>query len=64
MKKLVKMTGERSIESKLSRLAYELAYDSCRIRSDYNNRYKTLANSIKVISSQLKKLSRNINEIN
>jgi len=52
----VKLTGDRSIASKLHRLAYELEYDAKRIRDDHNKDY--LADSIRELSSRCGKLAR------
>lgn len=59
--KRVKLTGERSIESKLHRLAYELESDASRVRADYPDQ-QHLANSIKEISSRLGKVARRMQE--
>jgi len=56
----LKMTGERSIESKLARLAYDLEHDASRIRADYDDKHENLANALKAISRQLGKLSRGL----
>ncbi len=56
MAQKVKLTGERSIESKLHRLAYELEQDANRIKADHGKEY--LANSIREISSRLGKVAR------
>ena len=56
----VKLKGERSIESKLRRLAYELEDDANRIRHDYGREYDSLANALASISSQLGKLGRGL----
>lgn len=52
----VKLTGKRSIESKLSRLAYEFEEDALRVRVDHNN--DLLADALLAISSQLGKIAR------
>lgn len=57
----VKLTGERSIESKLRRLAYELEADANRIKADHPNQ-DSLSNSVRAISSTLGKLARSIEE--
>lgn len=56
----VKITGERSIESKLHRLAYELEHDAARIRADHGSEWEGLANALAAISSQLGKLARGL----
>jgi hypothetical protein len=60
--KKVKLTGERSIESKLSRLAYELEHDAARIRADHGEAQDRLANSLKASSSQLGNLARRMGD--
>jgi len=57
--KKVKLTGDRSIESKLHRLAYELEHDAARISADHPDQ-SYLANSVSEISSRLGKLARSI----
>lgn len=58
----VKLTGERSIESKLHRLAYELENDAARVKADHGESQAYLSNSLRAISSMLGNLSRNIRE--
>lgn len=58
----VKISGERSIQSKLSRLAYELEFDAMRIRGDHGTKHEYLANGVAAIASQLGKMSRAIDE--
>lgn len=57
----VKLTGERSIESKLQRLAYELERDANRIKADHPDQ-DSLANGVRAVSSTLGRLARNIEE--
>jgi hypothetical protein len=62
MAKPVKLRGERSIESKLSRLAYELEADAARIHADHPG-HASLALSLKDISSRLGRLSRSLGSL-
>ena len=55
----VKLRGPRSIETKLLRLAYELADDARRVKADYPEQ-DSLANGLSAVSSQLGKMSRSI----
>lgn len=59
MKNKVKLTGERSIESKLMRLAWELERDASRVREDHPDR-DNLANALADISRRLGRVGRNI----
>ncbi len=60
MQKKTKLTGERSIQSKLHRLAYELENDASRIRADHGQGQAGLAEAIKAISSTLGSLARSM----
>lgn len=60
MSRKVKITGERSIESKLCRLAYELEHDASKIKADYGYEREFLANSIRAISLQLGAIARGL----
>lgn len=62
MIKKVKLTGERSIESKLRRLAYELENDAARVRADHGEKQAYLANSLRNVSSTLGNVARNITD--
>lgn len=57
----IKLTGSRSIESKLQRLAYELEADAARVRADHPGQ-DGLANGIQAVSSQLGKMARSIED--
>lgn len=57
----VKLTGDRSIESKLQRLAYELEADAARIRGDHPDQ-DGLANGIQAVSSKLGSMARSIKD--
>lgn len=54
----IKLRGERSLESKLSRLAYELEHDASRIRADHKE--QGLADAVQSISHHLGNLSRGL----
>lgn len=56
----VKLTGDRSIESKLHRLAYELEADAARIRADHGASHAALVEGIRAVSSQLGRMARSI----
>lgn len=58
----VKLTGDRSIASKLRRLAFELEDDANRLRHDHGKPYDSLANALSSISSQLGNLGRGLEE--
>lgn len=60
MVRKVKITGKRSIESKLRRLAYELEHDTSKIKADYGDEREFLANSLRDISSQLGAIARGL----
>lgn len=53
-----KLTGERSIASKLHRLAYELEHDAKRIKADHGSEMEGIADAIRSISSHLGNLAR------
>jgi len=53
----VKLTGERSIQSKLQRLAFELEADANRIKADHPEQ-DSLSNGVRAISSTLGKMAR------
>lgn len=55
----LKLTGVRSVESKMHRLAYELEADAARIRADYPAQ-DSLANEIAAIASRLGRVSRSL----
>lgn len=59
MRRKVKITGDRSIKSKLHRLAYELELDGIRVRQDHSDA-QGLADSLQAISSQLGDLARSL----
>lgn len=60
MNRKIKITGERSLESKLHRLAWELEDDAGRVRASHGDEYESLANALKALSSQLGKLARGL----
>lgn len=53
----VKLTGKRSLATKLQRLAYELEHDAARVRADHPGQ-ASVANALTAISSQLGGLGR------
>lgn len=57
----VKLTGKRSIESKLHRLAYELENDAARIKADHPHQVG-LYGSVREISRLLGMTARSIEE--
>lgn len=60
MVRKVKITGERSIESKLQRLAYELGEDAQRVKADHGSDREGLSNALSQISRQLGALRRSL----
>jgi hypothetical protein len=52
----VKLTGERSIASKLHRLAYELEHDAARVRT----KREDVADALKQISKRCGALARSM----
>jgi len=52
----IKLTGERSLQTKLHRLAYELEWDAVRVRD--LGTHDPVANSLQNLSSDLGKLAR------
>lgn len=62
MARKVKLTGERSIQSKLHRLAYELEHDASRIAGDYGDACKNLANAVRSISSKCGDVARGMSD--
>lgn len=60
MARKIKITGERSIESKLARLAYELENDAYRIKADYGSDRESLAAGLRSVSSQLGAMARGL----
>lgn len=57
--KKVKITGERSIKSKLHRLAYELENDGRRVLCDHPE-FGNLADTLQWLSKQLGNAARNL----
>lgn len=55
----VKLRGERSIESKLMRLAYELEHDASRIAVDHPD-HESTSSGLRDISRRLGKLGRSL----
>lgn len=60
MVRKVKITGERSIESKLQRLAYELGEDAQRVKADHGSDRGGLAFELSRIARQLGALHRSL----
>lgn len=57
----IKLTGVRSLKSKLRRMSSELADDSGRVRADHSN-HMYLADELAVLSRQLGALAKRLED--
>lgn len=59
-KRLTKITGDRSIQSKLQRLAHELEADSARVWKDYGPEQEYICSALLDVSKRLSDLARRL----